>query len=155
VNETPSNARIYGYTSFIGIGAGMFIQAGFSVAQAKVSTSRETDATSFISWGQNMGIMISLAISGAVFQNNSIDKLKHVLPNLSRNELKAVISGIESEIFKRLDDDTRARVLQAIVWAMSRTYFLVVTAGAMAILGSLTMKVSYSRSFLSSYYSIG
>ncbi|OOQ89032.1 MFS transporter [Penicillium brasilianum] len=140
VNETSSNARIYGYTSFIGIGAGMFIQAGFSVAQAKVSTSRETDATSFMSWGQNMGIMISLAISGAVFQNNCIDKLKHVLPNLSRNELKAVISGNDSEIFRRLDDDTRTRVLQAIVWAMSRTYFLVVTAGAMAILGSLTMK---------------
>lgn len=102
-----------------------------------------------------MGIMISLAISGAVFQNTCIDKLKHVLPNLSRNELKAVISGNDSEIFRRLNDDTRARVLQAIVWAMSRTYFLVATAGAMAILGSLTMKVSYRGYFLSLYYSIG
>ena len=123
----------------------MFIQAGFSVAQAKVSSARETDATSFMSLAQNLGIMLALAISGAVFQNKAIDQLQRVFPHLSRNDLRGAISGNDSGILHRLDDATRAQALHAIVDSMSRTYFLVVTAGAMAATGSLFMKVSCNR----------
>lgn len=142
VNETTSNARVYGYSALIRIGAGMFIQTGFSVTQAKVSPARQAHATSFMSWAQNLGIMLSLAISGAVFQANSISNLQKILPNLSRMEIRAAISGNNSSIFKQLDEITRTKVLHAIVDAMSRTYYLVVTAGIMAILGALGMKVT-------------
>lgn len=120
----------------------MFIQAGFSVAQAKVSSARETDATSFMSLAQNLGIMLALAISGAVFQNRAIDKLRQILPHLSRSDLRGAISGNDSGVLQHLDSSTRAEALHAIVDAMSRTYFLVVTAGTMAVIGSLFMKVS-------------
>lgn len=50
----------------LGIGAGMFIQASFSVAQAKVTKARAADAAGFISLAQNLGITLSLAISGSV-----------------------------------------------------------------------------------------
>jgi hypothetical protein len=123
----------------------MFIQAGFSVAQAKVSSARQTDATSFMSLAQNLGIMLALAISGAVFQNKAIDKLQRIFPHLSRNDLRGAISGNDSGILQRLDDATRAKALHAIVDSLSRTYFLVVTAGAMAVIGSLFMKVSCNR----------
>lgn len=123
----------------------MFIQAGFSVAQAKVSSARETDATSLMSLAQNLGIMLALAISGAVFQNTAIDQLQQIFPNHSRIDLRGAISGNDSGVLQRLDDDTRAKALHAIVDSMSRTYYLVVTAGAMTVIGSLFMKVNCNR----------
>ena len=134
---------MYGYSVLIGIGAGMFIQTGFSVAQAKVSTSRASDAASFIALAQNLGIVLALAISGAVFQNKALDELQKILPDVSRNALRGAISGSNSGLFKQLPDTTREKVLHGVVDAMSRTYYLVVAAGALAIIGSVFMKVSW------------
>lgn len=120
----------------------MFIQASFSVAQAKVSASRASDAASFIALAQNLGIVLALAISGAVFQNKALDELQKLLPHMTRSQLRGAISGTNSGLFKQIPADTRSRVLHAVVGAMSRTYYLVVAAGALTVLGSLFMKVS-------------
>lgn len=120
----------------------MFIQAGFSVAQAKVSTSRASDAASFIALAQNLGIVLALAISGAVFQNKALDELQKLLPHMTRSQLRGAISGTNSSLFRQIPADIRENVLHAVVDAMSRTYYLVVAAGALTIVGSLFMKVS-------------
>lgn len=120
----------------------MFIQASFSVAQAKVPTSRASDAASFIALAQNLGIVLALAISGAVFQNKALDELQKLLPRMARSQLRGAISGTNSGLFKKMPDCTREDVLHAVVDAMSRTYYLVVAAGALTIIGSLFMKVS-------------
>lgn len=121
----------------------MFIQAGFSVAQAKVSPSRASDAGSFIALAQNLGIVLALAISGAMFQNKAIDDLQELLPHMSRSQLRSAISGTSSELFKQISADTRAKVLHAIVDAMSRTYYLVIVAGNLTVIGSWFMKVCW------------
>lgn len=120
----------------------MFIQASFSVAQAKVTPSREPDASSFIALAQNLGIVLALAISGAVFQNKALDELQKILPHLPRDALRGAISGSNSGVLKQVPADTKVKVLHAVVDAMSRTYYLVVAAGALTIIGSLFMKVS-------------
>ncbi|KAJ5148571.1 hypothetical protein N7448_000149 [Penicillium atrosanguineum] len=140
IDENSSNSLVYGYSILIGIGAGMFIQAGFSVAQAKVTPSRESDASSFIALAQNLGIVLALAISGAVFQNKALDELQKILPNLPRDALRGAISGSNGGILKQIPADTKVKVLHAVVDAMSRTYYLVVAAGALTIIGSLFMK---------------
>lgn len=142
MDENSSNSRVYGYSVLIGIGAGMFIQAGFSVAQAKVSASRAADAGSFIALAQNLGIVLALAISGAVFQNKALDELQKLLPQMSRHQLRGAISGTNSNLFKQIPADTREVILHAVVDAMSRTYYLVLAAGALTVVGSLFMKVS-------------
>lgn len=146
MDENSSNTRVYGYSVLIGIGAGMFIQASFSVAQAKVSASRASDAASFIALAQNLGIVLALAISGAVFQDRALDELQKVLPQMSHSQLRGAISGTNSSLFRQISAGTRERVLHAVVDAMSRTYYLVAAAGALAIVGSLFMKVSVGLS---------
>ncbi|KAJ5586729.1 uncharacterized protein N7459_002494 [Penicillium hispanicum] len=140
IDEKSSVGCVYGYSVLIGIGAGMFIQTGFSVAQAKVSTSRASDAASFIALAQNLGIVLALAISGAVFQNKALDELQKILPQVSRNALRGAISGTNSGLLMQLPVETREKVLHAVVDAMSRTYYLVVAAGALAVIGSVFMK---------------
>lgn len=122
----------------------MFIQASFSVAQAKVPASRASDAATFIALAQNLGIVLALAISGAVFQNKALAELQKLLPQMSRSQLRGAITGSNSSILGQISAATRERVLHAVVGAMSRTYYLVVAAGALTIVGSLFMKVCAS-----------
>lgn len=105
-------------------------------------SSRASDAASFIALAQNLGIVLALAMSGAIFQNRALDQLQRLLPNVSRNTLRGAISGTDSGLLRPLSGDTRGKVLHAVVEAMSQTYYLVVAAGALAIVGSLFMKVS-------------
>lgn len=125
----------------------MFIQASFSVAQARVPASRASDAAPFIALAQNLGIVLALAISGAVFQNQALDELQKLLPQMSRNQLRGAITGSNSSIFKQISAANRERALRAVVGAMSRTYYLTVAAGALAVVGSLFMKVCASLSW--------
>jgi hypothetical protein len=57
---------------------------------------------------QNLGITFSLAISGAVFQAEAIEKLQRTLPDLSKDELRSAITGNDSGVITRLDDVTSA-----------------------------------------------
>ncbi|KAJ5114005.1 hypothetical protein N7456_002539 [Penicillium angulare] len=135
-------AKIYGYSVVIGIGAGMFIQTGFSVAQAKVPPSKASDASTFIALAQNIGIMLSLAISGAVFQNQAVAGLHKLLPSLTREQLHAALTGASNNAMEHLPADLKMKVFETIVDVMGHTYYLVVTGGVMAAVGSLFMKAS-------------
>ncbi|KAJ5536079.1 major facilitator superfamily transporter [Penicillium frequentans] len=140
IDETSPISRVYGYSALIGIGAGMFIQTGFSVAQAKVSPSRASDAASLIAFAQNIGIVLALAISGSVFQNQALDSLQKLLPGIPREALRGAISGSNSDLIKTIPAETQAKVIHAIVYAMSHTYYLVITAAVMTAVGSLFLK---------------
>ncbi|KAJ5649300.1 major facilitator superfamily transporter [Penicillium longicatenatum] len=140
IDETSPISYVYGYSALIGIGAGMFIQTGFSVAQAKVSPTHAADATSFIAFAQNIGIVIALAISGSLFQNQALDSLQDLLPGIPRETLRGAISGSNSELIKKIPAEAQAEVLHAIVHAMSHTYYLVIAAAVMTALGSLFFK---------------
>ena len=121
----------------------MFIQASFSVAQAKVTKDRAADAAGFISLAQNLGIALALAISGSIFQNKAVDGLRSVLPMVPVATLRNAVSGANSSLFQTLTPEMGARVLAVIVNAMAYTYVLVITAGALSIVGSLFMSVSH------------
>ena len=143
MDEGSSNGRVYGYTAIIGVGAGCFVQSSFAVAQAKVPRSRASDAGGFIALAQNLGIVLALAISGSVFQNLAIDDLREALPGVPTEALRGAVSGASSGFFAQLPSAGRAQVLGIIVAAISKTYILVITAGAMTLLGSLFMSVSW------------
>jgi MFS family permease len=49
--STP-NSQIYGFSVLLGLGAGLTVQAGYSVAQAKVPAHRIADAVGFINAGK-------------------------------------------------------------------------------------------------------
>jgi hypothetical protein len=126
----------------IGIGAGLFIQASFSVAQAKVPHERMADSAGFISLAQNLGIVLALAISGSIFQNKAVDGLLPILPGIPVDSVRGAIAGTSSSVLQQLPADIRLKVLDVIISAIGATYILVIVAGAMTIVGSLFMSVS-------------
>ncbi|KAH0537074.1 hypothetical protein FGG08_006115 [Glutinoglossum americanum] len=140
VDETSSTSRIYGYSILIGIGSGCYIQASFSVAQAKVSTNEISSVVGFITCSQIMGITIALAIANSVFLNDAAKSIAVILPDAPYAEVKAAIAGVGSTFFSTLDPDVRQSVLHAIVQAIDKIYILVITAGAITVVLSAVMK---------------
>jgi hypothetical protein len=56
------------------------------------------------------------------------------------SDVQAAISGAGSDFVKSLSANVKEEVLEAIVTAMSKTYILVITAGALVVILSIGMK---------------
>ncbi|KAJ5794562.1 MFS drug efflux transporter [Penicillium paradoxum] len=139
VGADTSAAHIYGYSILTGLGTGMYLQASFSVAQASVALDMVASASGFITCAQVVGTTIALAIANSVFLNESQQSIIHLLPNISLQEVEAVISGT-SPLVSSLPATEKAKVQSAIVDAMGETYILVIVAGALTLLLGLAMK---------------
>ena len=115
VGDTTSAASVYGYSVLSGIGAGSFVQAGFSVAQASVEPRFIPVAIGFITCAQIGGGTIALAIANAVFLNGSTREIAAVLPTAPVADIQAAVAGAGSTFLKGLDEKTRQEVIFAIV----------------------------------------
>lgn len=140
IKVSTSTSSVYGYTALAGIGSGAFIQASFSVAQAKVGKAQIPIAIGFITCAQISGGAIALAIANSVFLNKASDSIAALLPSVPTSEIQAAIAGAGSKFIKSLDRQTQTDVLEAIVSAMSRVWILGMTAGALVIVLSLLMR---------------
>jgi len=116
------------------------MQASFSVAQAVVDPVLIASAIGFITCAQFLGITLALAIANSIFLNKSQTRIQILLPNVPLSDIQAAMEGAKSDLFKSLSSDVKAQVLDAIVSAISKTYILVITAGALVVVLSLLMK---------------
>lgn len=135
-----SAAKIYGYTALIGLGAGMYSQAGFAVAQAKVPRNHVGNAIGFLTTGQLVGIVVSLTIGGTVLINNATSGLTQLLPDVPLETVKNAIAGTAGSFFDTLDLETRAAVIDVIVGSIDKVYILTITAGAVGFVASVFLK---------------
>ncbi|KAF2806010.1 putative efflux pump antibiotic resistance protein [Mytilinidion resinicola] len=140
IDQEASESRVYGYTVLMGVGTGMFAQAGFSVAQAVVDAADIAPAIAFITLAQFVGITLSLAIANAILLNSSQTKIQQILPNVSPAAIQGAILGVRSSLVQNLAPDVKTRVLGAIVNAIDKTYILVIAGGALVTVLSLGMR---------------
>ena len=141
VDIHTSTAWVYGSSTLLSFGVGLFAQSGFAIAQASVPESEAALASAFITLAQTGGITISLAISNAIFINGAEDRLAAILPpNVSREQIQAAIAGVGGDFVGMLPHEMQVQVLEAIVEAIRRPYILVMTAGALVVVLSAVMK---------------
>ena len=147
VDQNTSTSAIYGYSILIGIGAGSFAQASFSVAQVKVPKEDIPSAIGFISMAQIGGATIALAIANTVFLNQATKNILVILPDTPVATVQGAIAGAGSAFFKSLSEEVREQVLAAVTAAIGRIYILAITAGVLTIILSVFM--SREKLFLS------
>jgi MFS family permease len=135
-----SAAKVYGYSALVGLGAGMYSQAGFAVAQASVPKQRAGQAIGLLTTGQVLGIVLSLSIGGTVLINTATSGLSVLLPGVPTNVIKNAISGTSGTFFNTLDEATKAAALDVIVKSIDKVYILPITAGVVGFVFSLLMK---------------
>ena len=134
------DTTIYGASILVGIGSGLYIQLGFSVAQAKVPPEYIAAATGFISLGQLLGPVISLTVAGTVFITSAISGLQDLLPDVPESVIKNAIGGSGGYLFSSLDENTRSAALAIIVHSISKVYILTITAGAVGFIAAIHLK---------------
>ena len=81
-----------------------------------------------------MGIVISLAIAGAIFQNRAVDNVVSIIPGVNTSSLRSAITGTDSTYFTSLSRDERVSVVDGVVRALGDVYIVVIIAGAIVIL---------------------
>lgn len=140
VTESSSDTTVYGYSVLAAVGSGSFVQAGFSVAQAKVGAALIPEAIGFVTLAQLLGATVSLAIGDSVFLNEANNNIAAILPTTSRSDINGAISGASTTLLSSLDPETRANVIHGIVTAMSKVYILGITAGAAVTVAALAMR---------------
>ena len=140
ISESSSDSSVYGYSVLAGIGAGAFIQASFSVAQAKVGQEQIPVAIGFITCAQVGGGTIALAVANTVFLNHASDSISAILPEVPVSEIQAAIAGAGSTFIKSLSVEVQKEVLHAIVQSMKNVWILGMTAGTLVIVLSLLMR---------------
>lgn len=140
IDLDTSAAKIYGFSILVGFGSGLFSQAGYSIAQAKVPKDQIAGATGFIALGQLLGPTIALSIAGTIFINSATDGLVALLPNTPIEEIKGAITGTASTLLSQQDDATRRAALEVIVGAMAKVFILDISAFASGVVASVAMK---------------
>lgn len=80
-----------------------------------------------------MGIVVSLAIAGAIFQNQALSKIVRVLPHVDKASLREAITGTDSTYISSLPPADRAKVIGGIADAIGSVYIVVIVAGATTV----------------------
>jgi MFS family permease len=140
--STPSThaANIYGYTALIGLGAGMYSQAGFAVVQAKVPKTQVGQAIGFLTTGQLTGAVVSLTVGGTILIDNATSGLTAILPDTPLQVIKNAIAGTAGAFFDTLDPQTRVEALRIIVQSIDKVYALTITAGAVGFVCAVFLR---------------
>ncbi|KAI9776218.1 MAG: hypothetical protein M1839_000539 [Geoglossum umbratile] len=146
VDENTSTSRIYGYSAFLGIGAGCVVQTAFIVAQAIVPRSEMSSSVAFINLAQIGGLVVSLTLANTVFLNLAQKYVRDVLPDADPNTIKAAISGTVSTFLRTLSPEVQKQVVHAVISAIGKTYLIVVAFGSAELLLSFGLK--WERVFL-------
>ena len=90
---------------------------------------------------QHPTVRPSLALSiNAVFLNAAIDSLAALLPHESRAQIQLILSGTGTEVFSRLSETVRAQAIRLILAAMTKAFIVPLSAGALTLLLTLSMK---------------
>ncbi|RPA75298.1 MFS general substrate transporter [Ascobolus immersus RN42] len=140
IDMNTSVAQIYGFEVLLGVGVGIFGQAGIAVVQGMVAPHEVGRAIGYMLVAQLGGLTIGLSTAGAIFVNNAKSGILRAIPGLPEEEVVRAISGASSELLKNVSEEELAKVLEAIVAAMAKTYWVPVAGGAGALLLSFALK---------------
>lgn len=121
------------------MGVGSYCQSGFPVAQIKAG-NEVAYAVGFMTVAQMLGIALGTGMAGAIFVNTAEQGLRVLFPTASDTEISAAIAGIGSDLISSAGPLIQAKALHVIARSVELAFLPVVAGGALAFLGSLTMK---------------
>nr|D2E9W8.1 RecName: Full=Efflux pump DEP3; AltName: Full=Depudecin biosynthesis cluster protein 3 [Alternaria brassicicola]ACZ57546.1 predicted MFS transporter [Alternaria brassicicola] len=139
VDDSTSNANIYGYNILIGAGTGSYIVAGFAIVQSLVPVHEIANAVGAMTIFQDLGMVLFLAISGSLFHNVAVDKVGKALPDVSHTEIANLIAGSSSKAFQALSDTEKALVIPEIASAMTTIWAFFLAAAALSVVCSFPL----------------
>ncbi|PGH28822.1 hypothetical protein GX50_08434 [[Emmonsia] crescens] len=135
-------AHIYGFSILMGVGTGITMQLGYSVASLKAAPTDTLSAISLQNVAQIGATVMSIVLASQVFQSNAVRNLNHVLAGqgFSQADIHGVVAGAQSTLFGSLNSELRTAAIRAITSAMARAFIIPLVAGTLGIITSLLMR---------------
>lgn len=139
--------NVYGYSILLAVGSGLTFQAGYTLAGIKPSlkgwSAKDVQgAISLQNISQIGGTLLSLLISGQIFQSLAFKNLEKVLggQGFTIAQIRSAVAGTQSTLFQELSPELAAASTQAITEAIRRVYILSISTGGVSIIAALLMK---------------
>ncbi|KAJ5736908.1 DNA repair protein RAD50 [Penicillium malachiteum] len=139
INSKTSAAHVYGYTFLIGVGVGCFQSAGVAVASAIAAPADVNNAVSLMTIAQICGVLASLCVDGAVFQNLAISKISSVLPGYSESDISSLTAGTSGSVYQNLTSAQQSAVVDAVSDSIRRVFLYPLAVSASGFLLSFTL----------------
>ncbi|KAJ6024736.1 DNA repair protein RAD50 [Penicillium herquei] len=139
IDANTSPAHIYGYTFLIGVGVGCFQSAGVAVASAIAAPADVNNAVSLMTISQICGVLASLCVDGAVFQNLAISKISGVLPGLSKSNISELTAGTSGSVYQNLTLAQQSAVVDQVTDSIRRVFLYPLAVSAFGFLLSFTL----------------
>ena len=134
LSPATESARIYGYSVIVGVGAGLVVQAPYTIAQAKHGLEAVPLVTAFISCGQMTGVALSISIGSSVLLNHATERITAILPDVPRSAVQASIIGARASSLSSMSSAQRSGVITVVASTLGSVFYMVVAGGALALL---------------------
>lgn len=140
LSPDTESARIYGYSVIVGVGAGLVVQAPYTIAQAKHGLEAVPRVTAFISCGQMTGVALSISIGSSVLLNQATERITAILPDVPRSAVQASITGARASSLSSISSAQRSGVITVVASTLGSVFYMVVAGGALALLLAIFLK---------------
>ncbi|KAH8204613.1 hypothetical protein TruAng_001242 [Truncatella angustata] len=142
VTSQTSESRVMGFEAVIAAGLGLMWQISLPIASAVLPPQYRIDAAALVNMCQMCGISISLAISGAIYENIGFGRIEDIVAGMgfSAHDIRELLSGADSPILSRLDPEVTLQVIDAATKAIVSCFNLTIGAGAICFIAACCMK---------------
>ncbi|PON24158.1 major facilitator superfamily transporter [Trichoderma gamsii] len=137
IDVNTTNSHLYGFTVLIGLGIGCFQSAGIGVVSALAPASEVNNAVSIMTVAQVLGIIVSLSVSGSVFQNMVLTYLAAALPDAKRDEISQLVTGTSGNFYQSLNTAQKFLVVKQVTVAIRDSFYYLVGITAIGFVTSL------------------
>lgn len=142
--EMP-DAAIMGFETIIAAGLGILWQLGVPVCTTFLrSTEDRLDLALLSNMAQLGGIAASLSIASMVFQSTGFESLQQVLHygrGFTYQDIRELLSGLDSPILKELGPDELQLVVGAITNAIRNCLVILLVTGVISFIAAWCMKL--------------
>ncbi|KAJ5106755.1 hypothetical protein N7456_003430 [Penicillium angulare] len=121
-----------------GLGVGMTLSMPYVATQTTLKPADIPVGTSLLQCFQFLGAAVNLAIAESIFQNKIVTRLSDL--GFDGTEIEAILSAGSADVRKAVSPTRLSDALEAYNYALTRTFYVATSVGAVAFLLSLGMR---------------
>ncbi|KAI1265484.1 putative gliotoxin efflux pump [Xylariaceae sp. FL1019] len=137
LDEQSTRGQWIGFQIVLGVGVGLCLSIPLLLSQVAVSTRDVSTATPFIIFAQSMSSAFLLPTSQAVFQNESLKAVRHLVPDI--NPYLVLSAGANSAAISTFSNSSRASILKSYTTALQSTFAVGIPFAGVALFVSFFM----------------
>ncbi|TDZ17471.1 Efflux pump patC [Colletotrichum orbiculare MAFF 240422] len=142
LTPTTSQSRLMGVSSLVGAGVGCMWQTGVTVLARSVPERRRVDVSMIFIMSQLIGVSLTLALAGCVFNNIGFNRLRTTLDGLgfSDFDIREALAGLDSKVWRDTDPRLLRAAVEDVTHVIANIQYLIVAGGIVAFVSGCLMK---------------